>query len=153
MKIHRQHALNMPCHIIHISNRLCHDSAPATWNSLAKIVCRRPSNYALTARQKSTCYRHCYYYEHICRHINELKPITWFMSKGLLVTKISQTLIYSLLSILLTYTHKYYYYNRFRALWILSGTAFSPLMLLVGWQEGHPACTKLSGGMQVWLLV
>jgi len=25
--------------------------------------------------------------------------------------------------------------------------AFSALMLLVGWQEGHPACKKLSGGM------
>jgi len=24
---------------------------------------------------------------------------------------------------------------------------FSALMLLVGWQEGHPACKKLSGGM------
>jgi len=24
-------------------------------------------------------------------------------------------------------------------------------MLLVGWQEGHPACEKLSGGMPVWL--
>jgi len=23
---------------------------------------------------------------------------------------------------------------------------FSALMLLVGWQEGHPACKKLSGG-------
>ena len=25
--------------------------------------------------------------------------------------------------------------------------AFSALTLLVGWQEGHPACKKLSGGM------
>jgi len=29
--------------------------------------------------------------------------------------------------------------------------AFSALMLLVGRQEGHPACKKLSGGMVVWL--
>jgi len=27
--------------------------------------------------------------------------------------------------------------------------AFSALMLLVGWQEGHPACKKQSGGMLV----
>jgi len=27
--------------------------------------------------------------------------------------------------------------------------AFSALMLLVGRQEGHPACKKLSGGMLV----
>ena len=39
-----------------------------------------------------------------------------------------------------------HYYNRFTALWILS---FSALTLLVGWQEGHPACKKLSGGMLV----
>jgi len=31
--------------------------------------------------------------------------------------------------------------------------AFSALMLLVGWQEGHPACKKLSGGVLAWLSV
>jgi len=31
--------------------------------------------------------------------------------------------------------------------------AFSALMLLVGWQEGHPACKKLSGGVLAWLYV
>jgi len=30
---------------------------------------------------------------------------------------------------------------------------FSALMLLVGWQEGHPACKKLSGGVLAWLSV
>jgi len=30
---------------------------------------------------------------------------------------------------------------------------FSALMLLVGWQEGHPASKKLSGGVLVWLSV
>jgi len=29
--------------------------------------------------------------------------------------------------------------------------AFGALMLLVWWQEGHPACKKLSGRMLVWL--
>jgi len=29
--------------------------------------------------------------------------------------------------------------------------SFSALTLLVGRQEGHPACKKLSGGMLVWL--
>ena len=29
----------------------------------------------------------------------------------------------------------------------------SALTLLVGWQEGHPACKKLSGGVLVWLSV
>jgi len=30
--------------------------------------------------------------------------------------------------------------------------AFSALTLLVGWQEGHPACKKLSGEVLVWYL-
>ena len=31
--------------------------------------------------------------------------------------------------------------------------AFSALTLLVGQQEGHPACKKLSGGVLAWLAV
>jgi len=31
--------------------------------------------------------------------------------------------------------------------------AFSALMLLVGQQEGHPACKKLSGEVLAWLSV
>ena len=31
--------------------------------------------------------------------------------------------------------------------------AFSALMLLVGWQEGHPACKNLSGGVLAWLSI
>jgi len=31
--------------------------------------------------------------------------------------------------------------------------AFSALTLLVRWQEGHPACKKLSGGVLEWLSV
>jgi len=31
--------------------------------------------------------------------------------------------------------------------------AFSALTLLVGRQEGHPACKKLSGGVLTWLFV
>jgi len=31
--------------------------------------------------------------------------------------------------------------------------AFSALMLLVGQQEGHAACKKLSGGVLAWLSV
>jgi len=31
--------------------------------------------------------------------------------------------------------------------------AFSALALLVGWQEGHLVCKKLSGGMLAWLYV
>jgi len=34
-----------------------------------------------------------------------------------------------------------------------SGYAFSALTLLVGRQEGHPACKELSGGVLAWLSV
>ena len=32
-------------------------------------------------------------------------------------------------------------------------SSFSALTLLVGRQEGHPACKKLSGGVLMWLSV
>jgi len=34
-----------------------------------------------------------------------------------------------------------------------AAVAFSALTLLVGWQKGHPACKKLSGGVLAWLSV
>jgi len=34
-----------------------------------------------------------------------------------------------------------------------SSNIFSALTLLVGRQEGHPACKKLSGGVLAWLSV
>jgi len=36
---------------------------------------------------------------------------------------------------------------------LASVSAFSALTLLVGRQEGHPACKKLSGGVLAWLSV
>jgi len=36
---------------------------------------------------------------------------------------------------------------------LLEVFAFSALTPLVGRQEGHPACKKLSGGMLAWLMV
>jgi len=38
-------------------------------------------------------------------------------------------------------------------LYDVSTVTFSALMLLVGQQEGHPACKKLSGGVLAWLSV
>ena len=35
----------------------------------------------------------------------------------------------------------------------MSASDFSALMLLVGRQEGHPACKTLSGGVLAWLSV
>ena len=42
---------------------------------------------------------------------------------------------------------------RLRRRWWLSCFAFSALTLLVGRQEGHPACKKQSGGVLAWLSV
>jgi len=36
--------------------------------------------------------------------------------------------------------------------WYMS-VAYSALTLLVGWQEGHLACKKMSGGVLAWLSV
>ena len=36
---------------------------------------------------------------------------------------------------------------------VVVGSAFSSLTLLVGRQEGHPACKKLSGEVLAWLSV
>jgi len=41
----------------------------------------------------------------------------------------------------------------FKMIMILLFSAFSALMLLVGRQEGHPACKKLSGEVLAWLSV
>ena len=43
--------------------------------------------------------------------------------------------------------HYYWYYG------VVLRYAFSALMLLVGRQEGHPACKKLSGRLLAWLSV
>jgi len=37
--------------------------------------------------------------------------------------------------------------------WVTFHSAFSALALLVGWQEGHPVCKKLSVGVLAWLSV
>jgi len=44
-------------------------------------------------------------------------------------------------------------WKRGTAPFYVSSLAFSALTLLVGWQEGHLACKKLSGAMLVWLFV
>jgi len=38
-------------------------------------------------------------------------------------------------------------------MFIITVSAFSALMLMVGQQEGHPACKKLTGGVLAWLSV
>jgi len=42
---------------------------------------------------------------------------------------------------------------RFAVTFSAAFCAFSALTLLVGRQEGHPACKKLSGGVLAWLSI
>jgi len=56
------------------------------------------------------------------------------------------------------YCHFQYYMSlstvlRLQCLRLQCFYAFSALTLLVGRQEGHPACKKLSGGVLAWLFV
>ena len=44
-------------------------------------------------------------------------------------------------------------YTRILQFYSAQMNAFSALMLLVGQQEGHPACKKLNGGVLAWLSV
>ena len=44
-------------------------------------------------------------------------------------------------------------FSLFFSIFVLDRFAFSAVMLLVGRQEGHPACKKLSGGVLAWLSV
>jgi len=41
----------------------------------------------------------------------------------------------------------------FSYIYTIKDSAFSALTLLVGQQEGHPACKKISGGVLAWLSV
>ena len=40
-----------------------------------------------------------------------------------------------------------------RRCFTFSAFSFSDLMLLIAWQEGHLACTKLTAGLPAWLYV
>jgi len=48
-------------------------------------------------------------------------------------------------------TRKTTKYSNIQANHIFQPVAFSALTLLVGWQEGHPACKKVSSGVLSWL--
>jgi len=52
-----------------------------------------------------------------------------------------------------TVTDVSYVHENVLDLCIALACAFSALTLLVGWQEGHPACKKLSSEVLAWLSV
>jgi len=47
-------------------------------------------------------------------------------------------------------THHHHHHHH---IFVYLEVVFSALTLLVGWQEGHPACKKLSAGVLAWLSV
>jgi len=56
-----------------------------------------------------------------------------------------------------TITRRYWQWTEHRLVFVLGCSHPLPsvlwVTLLVGWQEGHPACKKLSGGVLAWLSV
>ena len=46
-----------------------------------------------------------------------------------------------------------FHFENYLVIVIVPVSAFSALTLLVGRQEGHPACKKQSGGVLAWLSV
>ena len=65
-------------------------------------------------------------------------------AKGIACTKTETNVS---ISFILIFICEYFPFNAFSAF------AFSALTLLVGRQEGHPACKKQSGGVLAWLSV
>jgi len=53
----------------------------------------------------------------------------------------------------LQHTRKYKQHTQWFMVIIQVNLPFSTLTLLAGWQEGHPACKKLSGEVLAWLSV
>ena len=53
------------------------------------------------------------------------------------------------ISLVVAYHHKFHHQNK-KTVYRLLVCSFSALTLLVGRQEGHPACKKLSGGVLAW---
>ena len=78
----------------------------------------------------------CFFFCH-CNFKNETKISNSYMQIGLCSSSKTIVVAAFLLFVLL-----YYFIY-----------AFSALMLLVGRQEEHPACKKLSGGVLAWLSV
>ena len=69
-------------------------------------------------------------------------------ASGLLLSALVSIAAASVLQVPVRSSNNNYYNNTYDNI-----CAFSALTLLVGWQEGHLACKKLSGGMLVWLSV
>ena len=70
-------------------------------------------------------------------------PVTWLIATGYPLPKTGncKSLVFMKVCLLFSVTL------------IAQIYAFNVLTLLVGWQERHPACKKLNGGMLAWLSV
>jgi len=82
--------------------------------------------------------------------------LLWFCFNHLLLTYLSCTSVPLMFWLLCTVSDTLYGFIAlypYSVLICVHLLAFSVLTLLVGWQEGHPACKKLSGGMLAWLSI
>ena len=78
------------------------------------------------------------------------------MSHELLLTADSSGIVHNLNTCIRLYQHSQFsitFLVNINYWLVLKTDSFSASTLLVGWQEGHPACKKLSGGVLPWLSV
>ena len=69
-----------------------------------------------------------------------------------LYTKVTSFLVNNAINVTCAIS-TYLWYIKLVHIYCTSRLAFIALTLLVGQQEGHPACKKLSGGVMAWLSV
>ena len=91
---------------------------------------------------------------------NLMQIFIWFGALAIASQMAHHTEVYSIHSVfanwlLRAWGKEYccFYSWSYQLFFFLTHCAFSALMLLVGWQEGHPAYKKLSGGVLAWLSV
>ena len=90
-------------------------------------------------------------YDSVCGNVslNADLSVSWInQNRHLSAARCDQIIWIEMYNYFQCILHHWEYYH-----WSDLESAFSALMLLVGQQEGHPACKKLSGGMLVWLSV
>jgi len=78
--------------------------------------------------------------------VNQPSCLLWHCDTGDIIIML---FVWAAMCLLCIYTVRQKKGNQFSFLCILLG-AFSALTLLVGQQEGHPVCKKLSGGVMAW---
>jgi len=125
--------------------------------STTLLVCTQPYRHGWThvaIFQVNVSYQQAVKIPRLCHYSNRSKPFTNISVPLICVPPSAPMHRCHCLSNLSEWHLDYYcrFYNYMNNV-PTTTCAFSALTLLVGWQEGHPACKKLSGGVLAWLSV